>query len=109
MVLGLNVGAHHQIVVHRNLAGQTDVGAFLGKFFVFNVVSGVNLSGYDFDPAGSAQSPAPAVEDFADMARTSGTTATELRHSGRKERHRDLSISSRMERTARHRRRRRCT
>jgi hypothetical protein len=63
----LNVGSHHQIIVHRYLAGQANVGAFLGEFFVFNVVSGVHLPGHDLHRAGSTQSPTPTVKNFANM------------------------------------------
>jgi len=50
----LNVGAYHEVVVDGQLAGKTNFGRLVFEFFIFDVVSGIDVSGNDFHPAGSA-------------------------------------------------------
>ena len=61
---GSNVGAYHQIVIHSNLAGQTQIGIFLqsfGQVVVLNLIAIGHFTGYDLHLAGGTQSAAPAI------------------------------------------------
>ncbi len=57
----LNVGTDHEVVVDGQLAGETNFGGLVFELFIFDVVSGIDVSGNDFYLAGGAQPPASTV------------------------------------------------
>ncbi|SVB78667.1 uncharacterized protein METZ01_LOCUS231521 [marine metagenome] len=61
---GLYVGLDDEVVFHLDLAGEPDIGVFLqflSQGIVFSIVSGIHVSGHNFNRAGGAQPASPAV------------------------------------------------